>query len=123
MGKFLGTGFIDTVEIFLIETATPEADFRFVDYAGFIRQQKQIYGKEKGLAKHYTMGDYLIQDFTDFSNWIINRHEHLLNDTQARRMSGALGTWERRRESATVGVRLYGLVALAALFNSKPLPE
>lgn len=82
MGKFLGTGFIDTVEIFLIETGTTEADFRFVDYASFIRQQKEIYGKEKGLARHHTMRDYLIQDFADFSNWIITRHQHLQNNTQ-----------------------------------------
>jgi hypothetical protein len=82
MGKFLGTGFIDTVEIFLIKTGTAEADFRFVDYASFIRQQKEVYGNEKGLARHHTMRDYLVQDFADFSNWIINRYENSPKDTQ-----------------------------------------
>jgi hypothetical protein len=81
MGKFLGTDYIDTVEIFLIETATAEADFRFVDYAKFIRQQKEDYGNQKQLPRHNTMHDYLVQDFADFMNWIITRHQHLLNDT------------------------------------------
>lgn len=95
MGKFLGTEFIDTVEIFLIKTNTPESEFRFVDYAAFIRPLKEIYGKEKGLPKHHYMGDYLIQNHVDFFNWIVDRHKSLLNDTQnPDENRDALETWE-----------------------------
>jgi len=94
MGKFLGTEYIDTVEVFLIETGNAEADFRFVDYARFIRQQKEIYGVEKGLNRHTTMRDYLVQDFTDFSRWIITRYENTLE---------ALGSQKRDRPAERGG--------------------
>jgi hypothetical protein len=78
MGKFLNTEYIDTVEVFLIKTNTAAVDFRFVDYAAFIRSEKEIYGTEKQLNRHTTMRDYLVQDFADFSRWIITRHENTL---------------------------------------------
>ncbi len=76
MGNILNTEYIDTVEVFLIETGATEADFKFVDYAKFIRQQKEIYGTEKGLNRHHTMRDYIVHDFADFSRWIISRHKN-----------------------------------------------
>jgi hypothetical protein len=80
MGTLLNTEFIDTVEVFLLETGTKKEDFKFVNYTRFIQQQKEIYGAEKGLVRHNTMKDYIIQDFTDFSEWIIKRYK---NKTEA----------------------------------------
>lgn len=78
MGRFLGLNFIDTVEIFLIETNTIPEDFLFLNYSSWIKSLKEIYGKEKSLPKHRTMGDYLIRDFNDFFNWQVERYKHLL---------------------------------------------
>ena len=76
MGQFLQTEYIDTVEIFLIETGTKPEDFTFLEYSKYVRAQKELYGKEKGLPRHRYMNDYLVRDFHDFFNWQIERFKN-----------------------------------------------
>ena len=78
MGKYLGIYIVDTYEIYMIVNEMTEFKWDFPSYSRFIKSMKEIYGKEKGLNRHQTMGDFLIRDFHDFHQWIAEYHKEIL---------------------------------------------
>jgi len=78
MGKYLGFDIVDTYEIYMIVNGITEFTWNFPSYSKWIKSMKEIYGKENGLNRHQTMGDFLIRDFQDFHRWIEEYHKENL---------------------------------------------
>jgi len=78
MGKYLGIDINDTYEVYMIANKIEVFKWDFPSYSRWIKSMKEIYGKEKGLSRHQTMGDFLIRNFQDFHQWIANYHKDIL---------------------------------------------